>query len=49
MELCRTDYEKVVRLLEAAAAIIERNCRKPCEPDKARLARNMAKKMKKKT
>lgn len=48
MEMCRSDSEKTVRLLESAAAIIERRCTKPCELDKARLCRNMARKISRK-
>lgn len=46
MELCKTDIQTLIRLLDKSAELIDKYCKKPCELDKARLCRNMSKKLK---
>lgn len=46
MELCKTDCEKLLKLLEFGQKIISENCIKPCEIDKGRQMRQFIKKMK---
>lgn len=46
MELCKTDIQTLIRLLDKSAEMIDKYCKKPCELDKARLCRKMSKKLK---
>lgn len=46
MELCKTDIQNLIRLLEKSAELIDKYCQKPCEQDKARQCRKMSKKLK---
>lgn len=46
MELCKTDIQNLIRLLEKSAELIDKYCQKPCEQDKARLCKKMSKKFK---
>ena len=48
MNLCTTDIQNLIRLLDKSAELIDKYCQKPCEADKARLLRKMCKKLKKK-
>ena len=48
MELCKTDIQNLIRLLEKSAGLIDKYCKKPCEQDKARLCRKMSRKLKSK-
>lgn len=48
MELCKTDIQNLIRLLDKSAELIDKYCMKPCEQDKARLLRKMSKKLKQK-
>lgn len=48
MELCKTDIQDLIRLLDKSAELIDKYCKKPCEQDKARQCRKMSKKLKKK-
>ena len=48
MDLCKTDIQNIIRLLDKSADLIDKYCKKPCEQDKARLCRKMSKKLKKK-
>ena len=48
MNLCKTDIENIIRLLNKSAELIDKYCKKPHELDKARQLRNMNKKLKKK-
>lgn len=48
MDLCKTDIQNLIRLLESCAELIDRYCKKPAEQDKARQCRKMSKKLKKK-
>ena len=48
MEVCKTDVQTIIRLLDKSAELIDKYCKKPCEVDKARQARNISKKLKKK-
>ncbi len=48
MEVCKTDVQTIIRLLDKSAELIDKYCKKPCEADKARQARNISKKLKKK-
>lgn len=45
MELCKTDIQNLIRLLDSCAGLIGKYCHKPCEIDKARQCRNMSKKL----
>lgn len=45
--MTHTDLKTTILLLERSATLIERHCKKPHEIDKARLCRNMARKLKK--
>ena len=47
MEICKTDVQTIIRLLDTSAELIDKYCKKPCEFDKARQLRNMSKKLKK--
>ncbi len=47
MEICKTDVQTIIRLLDKSAELIDKYCKKPCEFDKARQLRNMSKKLKK--
>lgn len=47
MELCKTDIQSIVRLLEKGSELIDKYCQKPHELDKARRMRLMIKKLKK--
>lgn len=47
MELCKTDIQNTIRLLDKSAELIDKYCQKPCEQDKARQCRNMSKKLQK--
>lgn len=49
MELCKTDIENIIRLLDKSAELIDKYCQKPCEQDKARQCRKMSKKLQKLT
>lgn len=46
MELCKTDIQILIRLLDKSAELIDKHCKKPCELDKARQCRKMSKKLK---
>lgn len=46
MDLCKTDTQKLIHLLDKSAELIDKYCKKPCEQDKARQCRNMSKKIK---
>lgn len=46
LTLCKTDTKRLIRLLEVSAEIIEKRSVKPSEADKARLLRQMLKKIK---
>jgi len=48
MELAKTDIDSIIRLLEVGADIIDRYAASPHECDKARLMRNMSRKIRKK-
>lgn len=48
MELCKTDIQNLIRLLDKSAELIDKYCLKPCELDKARQCRKMSKKLRKK-
>lgn len=48
MELCKTDIQNLIRLLDKSAELIDKHCKKPCEQDKARQLRKMSKKLKNK-
>lgn len=48
MDICKTDIERIIHLLEKASECIERCCTKPCDLDKARRMNLMVKKLKKK-
>ena len=48
MEVCKTDVQTIIRLLDKSAELIDKYCKKPCKADKARQARNISKKLKKK-
>lgn len=48
IELCKTDTDRLVRLLKEAACIIEGACRQTKQQDKARQLRQMAKKIERK-
>jgi hypothetical protein len=48
MDLCKTDIQNLIRLLDNSAELIDKHCQKPCEQDKARQCRKMSKKLKKK-
>jgi hypothetical protein len=47
MDLCKTDMQNLIRLLDNSAELIDKHCQKPCEQDKARQCRKMSKKLKK--
>lgn len=46
MEICKTDIQNLIRLLDKSAELIDKYCMKPCEQDKARQLRKMSKKLK---
>ena len=48
MELCKSDIQHLIRLLDSCAGLIDKHCKKPCEQDKARLCKKMSKKLNKK-
>ena len=48
MEVCKTDVQTIIRLLDKSAELIDKYCKKPCEFDKARQAKKLSKKLKKK-
>lgn len=48
MEVCKTDIQNLIRLLDKSAELIDKYCKKPCEQDKARQCRKTSKKLKKK-
>ena len=48
MEVCKTDMQTSIRLLDKSAELIDKYCKKPCEFDKARQAKKLSKKLKKK-
>lgn len=48
IELCKTDTDRLVRLLKEAAYIIEGACRQTKLQDKSRQLRQMAKKIERK-
>lgn len=45
MELCKTDIQNIIRLLDKSAELIDKYCKKSCEKDKARLCRKLSKKL----
>lgn len=45
MNLCKTDVQTLIRLLDKSAELIDKYCKKPCEQDKARQCRKMSKKL----
>lgn len=47
MDLCKTDIQNIISLLDKSAELIDRHCKKPAEQDKARQCRKMSKKLKK--
>lgn len=48
MQLCKTDLQTLLRLLEQGAELIERHAAKPREQDVARRMKQLSKKLKKK-
>lgn len=48
MNLCKTDIQNIIRLLDKSAELIDKCCKKPCEQDVARRCRKMNKKLNKK-
>lgn len=48
MDVCKSDIENIIRLLDNSVELIDKYCRKPCEQDKARQCRKMSKKLSKK-
>lgn len=48
MKLCKTDINTLISLLESGAELIDTYCKKPWEQNKARLMRNMSKKLRRK-
>lgn len=48
MDLCKTDIQNLIRLLDNSAELIDKHCQKTSEQDKARQCRKMSKKLKKK-
>lgn len=48
MEVCKTDVQTIIRLLDKSAELIDKYCKKPCECDKARQCRKISKKLKNK-
>lgn len=48
MDLCKTDIQGIISLLDKSAELIDRHCKKPAEQDKSRQCRKMSKKLKKK-
>lgn len=46
MDLCKTDIQNLIRLLDNSAELIDKHCQKTSE-DKARQCRKMSKKLKK--
>lgn len=48
MDICKSDIERIIHLLEKSSECIERYCTKPCDLDKARRMNLMVKKLKKK-
>lgn len=48
MEVCKTDVQTIIRLLDKSAELIDKYCKKPCEFDKARQAKKLSKKLKNK-
>ncbi len=48
MEVCKTDIQNLIRLLDKSAELIDKYCKKPCEFDKARQCRKISKKLKNK-
>jgi|GEM_PF-1983202 hypothetical protein len=47
MDLCKTDIQNLIRLLDNSAELIDKHCQKTSEQDKARQCRKMSKKLKK--
>lgn len=47
MDVCKSDIENIIRLLEKSADLINKYCPKPCEQDKARQCRKLINKLKK--
>ena len=48
MDLCKTDIQNIISLLEKSAELIDKYCKTPCELDKARQCRKLSNKLKKK-
>lgn len=48
MEVCKTDVQTIIRLLDKSAELIDKYCKKPCEFDKARQSKKLSKKLKNK-
>ncbi|NMA74460.1 MAG: hypothetical protein GX963_09945 [Bacteroidales bacterium] len=48
MKLCKTDIKIIISLLENGAELIDGYCEKAWEQNKARLMRNMSKKLRRK-
>lgn len=48
MDICKTDIQNLIRLLDKSSELIDKHCKKPCESDKARQLRKMSKKLKNK-
>lgn len=48
MELCKSDIQNLIRLLESCAGLIDKYSQKPCELDKARQLKKYIKKLKRK-
>ena len=46
--ICKTDLKATIKLLEQSASLIDKHCSKPCELDKARQCKRLAKKFRKK-
>ena len=48
MPISKTDIRLAIRLLEGCAELVDKYCSKPWEQDRARRARKLCKKLKKK-
>ena len=48
MRVSKTDIRLAIRLLEGCAELVDKYCSKPWEQDRARRARKLCKKLKKK-
>lgn len=48
MNLCKTDIQNIISLLDKSAELIDKYCKKPCEQDIARRCKRIIKKLKNK-